>query len=270
MKVILWLLCLVTQSCLTLCDPMDYSPPCFSIHGDSPGKNTGVGCHALHQGIFPTQRSNPGSHIAGGFLSAEPRGKLKNTEWVAFPFSRGSSQPSNRTSVSCTADGSFTSWATREIHDSMIGYLKFSYLGCRKNVERLKPWLVKEMICHISEEEGYLGHFGWYGPVVPSLFRHQGPISRKTIFPWTREGDGFGMIQVHYTYRTLYFYYYYIRSTLDHQALDPRVWGPLVWTVSVFFTVLRHDYIMVTFLLRSIMIMEWPCLMLALWAVHHI
>ena len=29
------------QSCLTLCDPMDYSPPGFSVHGDSPGKNTG-------------------------------------------------------------------------------------------------------------------------------------------------------------------------------------------------------------------------------------
>ena len=31
-----------------------------SVHGDSPGKNTGVGCHALLQGIFPTQGSNPG------------------------------------------------------------------------------------------------------------------------------------------------------------------------------------------------------------------
>ena len=46
------------QSCLTLCDPMDYSPPGTSVHGDSPGKNTGVGCHALLQGIFSTQRSN--------------------------------------------------------------------------------------------------------------------------------------------------------------------------------------------------------------------
>ena len=38
------LLCLVTQSCLTLCDPMDCSLPGSSVHGDSPGKNTGVGC----------------------------------------------------------------------------------------------------------------------------------------------------------------------------------------------------------------------------------
>ena len=53
-------LCLVAQSCLTICNPMDCSPPGSSVHGDSPGKNTGVGCHALLQGIFPTQGMNPG------------------------------------------------------------------------------------------------------------------------------------------------------------------------------------------------------------------
>ena len=53
-------LCLVTQSCLTLCNPMDYSPPGSSVHEDSPGKSTGVGCHALLQGIFSTQELNQG------------------------------------------------------------------------------------------------------------------------------------------------------------------------------------------------------------------
>ena len=57
--------CLVTLSCPTLCDLMDCSPPGYSLHGDSPDKNTAVGCHALLQGIFPTQGSNPGLHIAG-------------------------------------------------------------------------------------------------------------------------------------------------------------------------------------------------------------
>ena len=46
------------QLCLTLYDPMSRSPRVSSVHGDSPGKNTGVGCHALLQGIFPTQDSN--------------------------------------------------------------------------------------------------------------------------------------------------------------------------------------------------------------------
>ena len=53
-------LCLVTQLCPTLCDPMDCSPPGSSAHGDSPGKSIGVGCHALLQGILPTEGSNPG------------------------------------------------------------------------------------------------------------------------------------------------------------------------------------------------------------------
>ena len=53
-------LCLVTQSSPTLCDPIDCSPPGSSVDRNSPGKNSGVGCHALLQGIFPTQGSNPG------------------------------------------------------------------------------------------------------------------------------------------------------------------------------------------------------------------
>ena len=51
---------LVAQSYPTLCNPKDYSLPGSSVHGDSPGKNTRVHCHALLQGIFPTQGSNPG------------------------------------------------------------------------------------------------------------------------------------------------------------------------------------------------------------------
>ena len=43
----------------SLCNPMDCSPPGFSVHEDSPGKNIGVGCHAILQGIFPTQGLNP-------------------------------------------------------------------------------------------------------------------------------------------------------------------------------------------------------------------
>ena len=50
--------CLVAQSC-PICDPMDCSPPGSSVHKDSPGKNTGMGCYALLQGVFPTQGSNP-------------------------------------------------------------------------------------------------------------------------------------------------------------------------------------------------------------------
>ena len=51
---------LIAWSCSTYCDPVDYNLPGSSVHGGSSGKNTGVGGHALFQGIFPTQGSNSG------------------------------------------------------------------------------------------------------------------------------------------------------------------------------------------------------------------
>ena len=64
---------------------------------------------------------------------------------------------------------------------------------------------------------------------VPKAFRHQGLVLWKIMFPQTGEWgrDGLGMIQEHYTYCVLYFYYHYISSTSDHQTLDPRGWGSL-------------------------------------------
>ena len=61
---------LCAQSCLALCDHMDYSPP-----WDFPGKNTRVGCYFLLQGIFPTQGLNPyllhPMHWQAGSLTTE-------------------------------------------------------------------------------------------------------------------------------------------------------------------------------------------------------
>ena len=51
---------LVAQSCPTLCDSMDYSPPGSSVQWNSQGKNISVGCHSLLQAVFLTQGSNPG------------------------------------------------------------------------------------------------------------------------------------------------------------------------------------------------------------------
>ena len=50
------------QLCLTLCDPMDCRPPGSCVHGDSPGKNTGVGCHALLQGLSDIPIHKPHKH----------------------------------------------------------------------------------------------------------------------------------------------------------------------------------------------------------------
>ena len=60
--------------CLTLCDPMDYSPPDSSVHGILPN-NTGMGSHSLRQWIFPTQGLNPGLPHSRYSLSSKPAGK---------------------------------------------------------------------------------------------------------------------------------------------------------------------------------------------------
>ena len=72
------------QSCLTLCDRMNYSPSGSSVHGDSPGKNTGMGCHALFQQIS-TQGSNLIFllllHWQMGSLPLAPPGKSRSLNY---------------------------------------------------------------------------------------------------------------------------------------------------------------------------------------------
>ena len=81
------------------------------LHGlyspwNSPGQNTGVRGLSLLQGIFPTQGSNPGLLHWGRILyQLSHKGSPRKLKWVAYPFSRGSSQPRNRTRVSCIAGG---------------------------------------------------------------------------------------------------------------------------------------------------------------------
>ena len=82
---------------------------------NSPGQNTGVGSFSFLQGIFPTQGSNPGLlHCRQILCKLSHKGRPRILEWVAFPFSRGSSLPRNWTRFSCIAGGFFTNWAIRE------------------------------------------------------------------------------------------------------------------------------------------------------------
>ena len=53
----------------TLCNPTNCSPPGSTVHGDSPGKNTGVGCHALLHGSSQPRDRAQVSHMAGGFFT---------------------------------------------------------------------------------------------------------------------------------------------------------------------------------------------------------
>ena len=108
---------------------------------NSPGQNTGVGSLSLLQGFFPTQRSNPGLPRCGRILYQLNHKEISRIlDWVAYPFSSGSSQTRNLTGVSCIAGGFFTNWAIREAHwwiynnlinatDGLMLKLKLQYFG---------------------------------------------------------------------------------------------------------------------------------------------
>ena len=88
-----------------------------SLPSQPPGdpKNTGVGSLSLLQGIFLTWEFNQGLLPCRLILyQLNYKGRPRILEWVAYPFSRGSSWPKNWAGVSCIAREFFTSWAIRE------------------------------------------------------------------------------------------------------------------------------------------------------------
>ena len=73
---------------------------------NSPGEDTGVGSCSLLQGVFPTQGSNPGLlHCRRILYQLSHQGSPRILEWVACPFSSGSSWPKNWTGASCIVGG---------------------------------------------------------------------------------------------------------------------------------------------------------------------
>ena len=95
---------------LTLCKPHElYSP------WNSPAQNTGVESLSLTPGHLPKPGLNPGlPHCRWIFNQLSHKGSPRILEWVAYPFSSGSSQPRNLTGVSCITSRFITNWAIRE------------------------------------------------------------------------------------------------------------------------------------------------------------
>ena len=88
-------LCLVAPPCLTLCDPVDCSPSGSSVHGSLQARKQ-VGCHALLQGIFPTEGLNPGLLLLqADSLPSEPP-LLAEGGSLSFLQGNFSTQESNR------------------------------------------------------------------------------------------------------------------------------------------------------------------------------
>ena len=141
----------VTQSCPTLCDHMDCSPPGSSVHGilqarilewvdillsrgpSWPRNQTQVSCiagrflicRAIRKALVPqsymtlcdSMDYSPTGFSVHGIL------QVRILEWVTIPFWR-SSWPKDRTRVSCIVGKFFTSWATREAPFLCIGNVK--------------------------------------------------------------------------------------------------------------------------------------------------
>ena len=99
--------------------PWIYSP------WNSPGQNTRGGSLSPLQGIFPTQGSNPDlPHCRQILYQLSHKESPWILEWVAYPFSSKSSQPRNRTRVSCIVGGFFPNWAIRW---ALFNYNPFKY-----------------------------------------------------------------------------------------------------------------------------------------------
>ena len=102
-----------------------------SLPAEPQGKpnNAGVGSLSLLQGIFPTQGLNPGlPHCRQILYQLSHKGSPIIQEWVAYPFSRRSSQHRDWTQVSYIAGRFFTSWATREVPVAYSLNQKISFL----------------------------------------------------------------------------------------------------------------------------------------------
>ena len=120
-------LCSAAKSCLTLCNPMDYSLPGSFVCGDSPGKNTGVGCHVLLQVQFSSVHSLSRVRLFATPWTAARQAPLsvgilqaRILKWVAMPSSRASSQPRDRTQVSC-----IDKWILYHLSHCSIGYCQW-------------------------------------------------------------------------------------------------------------------------------------------------
>ena len=120
-----------SESCSVVSDSIRLRSP-----WNSPGQNTGVGSLSLLQGIFPTQESNPGLLHCGWFLyQLSYKRSSRRLEWVAYPFSRGSSPPRNQTGCSYIVGGFFTNWAMRETQEGGGGHpSSFVSISSRKNI----------------------------------------------------------------------------------------------------------------------------------------
>ena len=90
---------------------------------NSPGQNSGVGSLSLPRGSSQPRGSNPAHlHFRQILYQLSHKGSPRILEWVAYPFTRGSSQPRNHNRVSCIAGRFFTNWAIWEARNKPMPF----------------------------------------------------------------------------------------------------------------------------------------------------
>ena len=149
---------LVTQSGPALCDSV------FSGHGDSWGKNTGVGCHAALQGIFLTQGLNPGLlHCRYILYHLSHQGSLRILEWGAYPFSIGTPQPRDQSRVFCFAGEFFTSWAIQKAH---LGHTAQNNLNCMMTYVTLLSHVYLQILFNLEKKTQWHMHYLCFTAII--------------------------------------------------------------------------------------------------------
>ena len=132
---------------------------------NSPGQNIGVGSLSLLQVIVPTQGLNPSlPHCRQILYQLSHKGSPRILEWVAYPFSSGSSQPRNQTGVSCIAGGCLTNWAIREAPT-----IPFSTGKAEMN--ETANWTVWSPLHADLDEWFWTSCLGWPKPQFPEIIR---------------------------------------------------------------------------------------------------
>ena len=146
--------------------------------------DTGVGSLSLLQGIFPTQGSNPGLPQCRQILyQLSHKGSPRMLEWIAYPFSSGSSRPGNWTRVSCIAGRLFTNWAMRgspqnakfrlEFVKILSGTLPVSCPDYKYSVRRQTIQRVSLMRFCLSSSSLTPAYMSSSSPLFSALFFHE-------------------------------------------------------------------------------------------------
>ena len=161
----------VTQSCPTLCDPMDYT-----THGILQARILEWVAFPFSRGLFPTQGSNSGlPHCRWILYQLSHKGSPGILEWVAHPFSSRSSRPRNRTRVSCIAGRR----ATREAQEYWRGQ------PIPSPADLPDPGIKPGSSALQADSLPTIRSLGWEDPVETGMATHFSILAWE--FPWTEE-----------------------------------------------------------------------------------